>query len=271
MAQSNTSNPQVSPAELLVRDILDINDKSNSLLDLCYQADSSRVRNGAAVRIASPLSKAVPVLEGAELTADAEMEFSLAEMTQHKFGNRVSYTTQWEEDSMASAREMLSRDIIRSHQRASDEVVIDELVASTAIPEVSAASLAGVSLSNILDAASSLRWQGMLPNLYCSWSVLNQLKNLELANGVLSDPAELLGLTWIPCDIPEATESGDLLLMVGDISKELVAADKGLRVSVDTQSSITNALSGKVAVFSYQELAVGAYGSGAGLTKITLE
>ncbi|MDB4634657.1 hypothetical protein OAG76_04545 [Rubripirellula sp.] len=270
MALSHTSTTALSSAENLVKDILSINDASQSLKSLCHQVGPDSVNNGSVARIATPLATALSVAEGAALLADTELTFSIADMLPHKYGNKVSYSTEWEQDSVASARQRLAEDIVRSHQRASDAVVLAAVAASADIPINQVADITTMNLDDLLLASAVLRWRGMLANVYCSSNIFNTLKSKELAAGVLSPAGEILGLTWIPCDLPQPTVSGDVVCLVGDIANELVVSDAGLRVNVDAQSSAANAISDQVSVFSYERYSLGAWGDGGGLTRIEL-
>ncbi|MDB4770922.1 hypothetical protein OAG60_02480, partial [bacterium] len=202
MALSHSVTTSVSSAENLVSDILSINDASQSLKTLCHQVGPSAVNNGAVARIATPLATALSVAEGAALLADTELSFAIADLLPHKYGNKVSYSTEWEGDSIKSARLRLAEDIVRSHQRASDAVVLAAVAGSANIPINQVTDVTSMNLDDILLASAILRWRGMLPNVYCSNNIFNTLKSKELAAGVLGPASEILGLTWVPCNIP---------------------------------------------------------------------
>ena len=270
MAQSLSQNPQVAHAEKLVADILDANSKYDSLISLVHQAGPDRVHNGAAIRVDQALDKAVAVAEGEPLSANTSVVYSLADLLPHKFGNLVNYSREWEEDSMEAARKNLALDIVRSHQKASDEVVQAALLASVSIAATPVADAASLTINDVYASAAVLKFHGMLPNVYCNFGVYNQLKTLESAAGHLGDPLSVLGMNWVPVDFSAATASGDILLCIGDISKEFVAGRKPLRVHVDGESSAANLINDRLSVFSYDRFSLGEYGSGDCLSKVVL-
>ena len=92
----------------------------------------------------------------------------------------------------------------------------------------------------------------------------------EVASGLLSESGHLLGMTWVPIDLPAASASGDLVLMVGDLSREVAVSDKGLRIAADGESSAANAINDQVSVFSYHRFSLGLWGNGSSLVRVVI-
>ncbi len=270
MALDRNSIPQVISSEELVAEILDTNNKYQSLLDFAHNVGNSYTSNGKVARISQPKETAVAVNEGDALSADSDIKYALVNFSNYKFGNISQMSREWYEDTFADARANLASQVVRSHQRASDSAALSVLGGSVDIAEKSVADAASLALGDLIDACSSLSWHGMLPSVYCSAQQYHQLKGLEIASASLSPAGEVLGLTWIPCDLPSASASGDVVCYVGDISRELCVSDKGLRVAIDSESSVANALNGMQNIVSYHRFSLGLWGDGSSLSKIVL-
>ncbi len=270
MAQSNTENPQLSPAIKLVNMVQSISDKYPSMLSLCNDVGPEYVHNGSIVKLAAELDDAQVVLESAALAADTDLTFSRVAMEETKLGNRVSYSLEWENDSISAARDRLAHSIVKSHQRASDAIVLAKLASSVDIPVATVASLAALTLDDLYNAMGGLRYNGMLPAIYAPYNVYADIKSKEVASGVLSDPTDLLGHTYVPLSSPPPTVSGSLVCYVGDLPAEMVCSRKPLRVNVDTESSVSGALNGMASVFSWERFSLGLSGSGLDLVRIEL-
>ncbi|MDA8967975.1 hypothetical protein N9F76_01640, partial [bacterium] len=93
MAQSNVNNPELSKQKILDH-IVDVNDKSVSIISHCYDAGSSLIHDGAVVRIVSGLDTAVAVAEGELLSADTDVTIAQASMSSYKFGDKVVYSSE---------------------------------------------------------------------------------------------------------------------------------------------------------------------------------
>ncbi len=268
MALSENNSPQLINSEELVREILDTNNKYQSLLDFAHNVGPSYL-NGAVARINTPKATAVAVSEGDALSVSSDVEYALVNFSQYKFGNLTQFSNAWYEDAYADARANLASQIVRSHQRASDSAVLGLLAGSTDIAELEVSDISSLALSDLIDACSSLSWHGMLPSVYCSAQQYHALKGLELANACLSPAGEILNMTWVPVDFPTAS-SGDPILYVGDISRELCVSDKGLRIAIDRESSVANSVNDQENIISYHRFALGLWGDGSSLSKIVL-
>ncbi len=270
MALDRSSNPQVINSEALVSEILDTSNKYQSLLDFAHNVGPNYTSNGAVARVSQPKPVAVAVAEGAALSVPADAEYALVNFAEYKFGNMTQMSLEWYNDAFNDARANLASQIVRSHQRASDAAVLEVLDGSVNIAEKEVADVASLALSDLLDACSSLQWYGMLPAVYCSSQQYHQFKLLEVSEGLLSPAGEVLGMTWIPVNIPAAASSDDVIAYAGDISRELAVSDKGLRVSLDTESNVANAVNDMQNIVSYHRFALGLWGDGSALGKIVL-
>ncbi len=270
MAQSRPNNPQVIQSQRLVDVILDIEDKSPSLLSQCLQVSVEHLSNGVAVSVASQMLDAVEVAEGDPVGQETDVTVSRALMAETKSRNSVACTTEILEDSMESFRESIANEVVASHKRYSDKYIADLLKGSVNVADVNIADASSLALSDISAAASTVRFLGSLPYVYCSVGVYHQLRELESVAGYQSEVGLVNGLVWQPADLGSPSVSGDLVALVGDVSNHLVAADGGLRVNVTTESTAADAVNGLARIYSNHRFAVGEYGSSVGLSKITL-
>lgn len=87
---------------------------------------------------------------------------------------------------------------------------------------------------------------------------------------MLSQAGELLGMVWGPTDLPAASASGDPVLYVGDLSRELAVSDKVLRISLDTEPDVANAVNDMENIVSYHRFNPGLWGDGNSLSKVVI-
>ena len=267
MSLNRVNDAALVHAENLVNHIQDIHSEEQSLLSQCFQLPPNKLHNSKVAKLGGMLPEAVEIAEeGSLASVDADLTFAIADLDEHKLMNKLSYSSEWEEDSNEAGRQQISKQLVRSFVEKSDEIVVNKL--KSELSNVSVTGLASLSVSDLHDAISGLRFPGNLPAIYCNQQVYAHIKGLEAAAGFMSDAGLLLGYVWMPSNLGPVDSSGDMLALVGSVDQELCVSDMGLSISVDSESSALNALNDSVTVYARQRFALGYHGDGNGFAGI---